>query len=68
MVGGDIGKPLGGIAPIPLIAIIPIRELTEGRSGCRTGPRGGDRGKDPEGEGEMRGEGRKKPALSACCC
>lgn len=68
MVGGERGKPRGGIAPIPLIAIIPIRELTEGLRGCSTGPRGGDSGKDPEGEGEIRGEGRKKPALSACCC
>lgn len=66
--GGAVKMPLGDKLPIPPIAIMPIRELTEGRSGCRTGARGGDNGKEAEGEGEMRGEGRKKPPLSACCC
>lgn len=66
---GDAGNaPLGDRPPIPPIAIIPIRELTEGRRGCKTGARGGDRGNEDEGEGEIRGEGRKKAPPSACCC
>lgn len=70
MVEGDAGNaPLGERAPIPPIAIIPIRELTEGRRGCNTGARGGDRGKEAEGEGEISGEGRKKaPPRALCCC
>lgn len=68
MVEGEAGNPLGDKPLIPPIAIIPMSELTEGRSGCSTGARGGDRGKAVEGEGEMRGEGRKKAPPSACCC
>lgn len=69
MVEGDAGKaPLGDRPPIPPIAIIPIRELTEGRRGCKTGARGGDRGNEDEGEGEMSGDGRKKAPPRACCC
>lgn len=66
---GERGNPPLGDKPlIPPIAIIPMSELTEGRSGCNTGARGGDRGKVEEGEGDTRGEGRKKAPPSACCC
>lgn len=59
MVEGEVGNPpLGDKQPIPPIAIIPMRELTEGRRGCNTGARGGERGKEEEGDGDMRGEGR----------
>lgn len=58
MVEGETGNPLGDKPLIPPIAIIPMRELTEGRRGCNTGARGEERGKEEEGEGEMRGEGR----------
>lgn len=69
MVDGEAGNPpLGDKPPIPPNVIIPMRELTEGRSGCNTGGRGGDRGKEEDGEGETRGEGRKNVPPSACCC
>lgn len=67
-VEGEAGNALGDKAPIPLIAIIPMRELTEGRRGCKTGARGGESGNVEEGDGEIRGEGRKKVPPSACCC
>lgn len=46
MLEGDAGNPRGGSPPSPPrpprppMVIIPMRELTEGRSGCKTGGRG----------------------------